>query len=120
MKRRFPLLLVLGLCLWAAAAAAAKGPSKAQQPAFKWRGVIQGSYGPPFTAGQRVRLLRFKSWHGFNAYINAPKDDPHQRDRWREPYPPHQLPELPAAARLAAQLRIHWIRNPSPAPPTFS
>src|SRR5438067_2638774 len=118
--KRLPLLLVVGLCLWAAAAAPAKGPSKAHQPAFKWRGVIQGSYGPPFTAGQRVRLLRFMSRHGFNAYINAPKDDPYQRDRWREPYPPDQLAELQSEVRLAAQLGIQWIPNLSPAPPLFS
>src|SRR4051812_6045041 len=101
-------LLLLGslLCLALAvpAAAVAPGKPKPPKPAFQWRGVIQGSYGPVFTPAQRIRLLHFMSKHGFNAYLNAPKDDPYQRDRWREPYPPDEQAELSREVALARKL----------------
>ena len=101
-----------------AATAGAQG-APAESP-FVWRGVIQGQYGPQFSAAERRRLLRFEGRHGFNAYVHAPKDDPYQRTLWRDPYPPDQQAELDAEVALAAKRGIEWIPNVSPATPAFA
>jgi len=121
-------LLALTACLCLAlpgSALAAPGGNggkggKGAKTAFRWRGVIQGAYGPIFSHPQRVALLEFMHKHGFNAYINAPKDDPYQRSAWRVPYPADQQAELDSEVQLATQLGIQWIPNISPAQPLFS
>lgn len=65
---------------------------------FEVRGIIEGFYGTPWTPEARHRVIAFLARHGMNAYVYAPKDDPHHRSRWREPYPPD---------RLAALLALH-------------
>jgi len=72
------------------------------EPAFAWRGVIEGFYGPPWSHQQRLRLLRFMGQHKLNLFIYAPKDDPFHRERWRDLYPARQgreLKQLVEAAR---------------------
>jgi len=59
----------------------------ADRPAFPWRGIVEGFYGPPWTHEQRLRLLDFCGAYKMNLFIYAPKDDPYHRERWREPYP---------------------------------
>ena len=77
-------------------------------------GVIEGFYGPPWTAAQRERLfLRMQTW-GMETYLYAPKDDPWHRQRWREPYPPEHaqaLADLTAAARQR-DVRVVYALSP--------
>lgn len=77
-------------------------------------GVIEGFYGPPWTAAQRERLfLRMQTW-GMETYLYAPKDDPWHRQRWREPYPPEHaqaLADLTAAARHR-DVRVVYALSP--------
>jgi len=94
------------------------GPAPTASP-FQWRGVIQGQYGPQFSARERQRLLRFMAGNGFNAYVHAPKGDPYQRTNWRDPYPAAQQATFAAEQQLAASLGIEWIPNLSPADPAF-
>jgi beta-N-acetylglucosaminidase len=66
------------------------------------RGVIEGFYGPPWTHGERLDLIRFCGDEGLTTWVHAPKDDPFHRVRWREPYP---VAELDRLAELAATAR---------------
>ncbi len=95
------------------------GRALAKSP-FAWRGVIQGQYGPQFSAPQRRRLLRFIARNGFNAYVQAPKGDPYQRTLWRDPYPPARQASFDAEIALASRLGIAWIPNLSPAAPRYA
>ena len=54
---------------------------------FRYRGVIEGYYGPPWSHENRLWMIeRMGAW-GMNLYVYAPKSDPLHRERWREPYP---------------------------------
>ena len=62
--------------------------------AFRHRGVVEGFYGPPWAHRDRLWWIeRLGAW-GMNRYVIAPKDDPLQRERWREPYPSEALREF--------------------------
>lgn len=52
----------------------------------RWVAAIEGFYGPPLSHTARLELVRWLPSAGLNAYVYGPKDDPHHRDRWREPY----------------------------------
>ncbi len=49
-------------------------------------GVIEGFYGQPWTASERMQLFDWMAAWGLNTYFYAPKDDLHHRALWREPY----------------------------------
>ncbi len=49
-------------------------------------GVIEGFYGKPWTAAERIQLFDWMAAWGLNTYLYAPKDDLHHRTLWREPY----------------------------------
>jgi len=58
---------------------------------FRYRGVVEGFYGPPLSSEDRRWLVeRLATW-GMNVYLHAPKDDPRHRARWREPYPAEEM-----------------------------
>lgn len=55
--------------------------------AFVHRGVVEGFYGRPWSHEDRLWLIeRLGAWR-MNRYVYAPKNDPLQRERWREAYP---------------------------------
>lgn len=61
---------------------------------FRYRGVIEGYYGPPYEHEDRLWWLeRLDGW-GLNLYVYAPKNDPLQRSQWRTPYPEERLREF--------------------------
>ena len=91
-------------------------PAVAASP-FKWRGIVEGAYGPPWTHAQRTKIIRWMPRHGFNAYVHAPKDDLWQRTNWRDPYPAAEQQQFSAEIRLARRRGIDWIPNLSPAQP---
>jgi hyaluronoglucosaminidase len=84
-------------------------PDALAESPFPWRGVIQGNYGRPFNHDQRTRLIEFIAAHGFNAYVNAPKDDPYQRQAWRAQYPADKLAQFAAEIQIARGLGVEWI-----------
>lgn len=55
------------------------------RPAFRWRGVIEGFYGNPWTHEQRMRGVEHFGDFGMNLFLVAPKDAQWQRFAWREP-----------------------------------
>jgi hyaluronoglucosaminidase len=78
------------------------------------RGVIEGFYGPPWSHGARLDAIEFLAALGMNAYVYAPKSDPRHRERWREPYEPHEhdaFGELARACR-AVGARFGFALSP--------
>lgn len=68
---------------------------------MRYRGVIEGFYGTPWSHADRLRVLDYLGTHDLNTYQYAPKDDPYHRERWREPYPIGKLFELEELVRRA-------------------
>lgn len=57
-------------------------------PDLKWRGVVEGFYGTPWSHEVRLSLIDFYGRYKLNTYIYGPKDDPyHSSPNWRLPYP---------------------------------
>lgn len=83
-------------------------------PELPWRGTVEGFYGPPWTHGDRIDHLRLAGRVRLNTYVYAPKDDPFHRDRWRDPYPAHELTRLAELVRIAAQERVTFVFAISP------
>jgi len=69
-------------------------------------GVIEGFYGPPWSDAERRTLLEWMARFGLTVYLHAPKDDPHHRAAWREPYPAHDAERI---ALLVADCRRRGI-----------
>lgn len=63
-----------------------------------WIAAHEGYYGPPLDPGARTDLIRWLAGTGYDAYVYSPKDDPYQRQRWREPYPADERSVLAALA----------------------
>mgnify|MGYP002638305103 FL=1 len=45
-------------------------------PAIRYRGVVEGFYGTPWSHNARLRQLQFYGENKMNTYIYGPKDDP--------------------------------------------
>lgn len=111
MRRAIAILLLTGVALTAAQSGASASPP------FRWRGIVEGAYGSPWTDAQRVRMLRWMGAHGFNAYVHAPKDDVYGRSYWRDPYPLAEQAQFSREVRLSRGLGVAWIPDISPALP---
>jgi hyaluronoglucosaminidase len=75
----------------------------------KVRGVIEGFYGPPWSHTERLDLIRFCGEHGLNTWVHAPKDDPHHRELWRDPYPDDQLQLLSELVHEASRNEVEFV-----------
>lgn len=53
-------------------------------------GVIEGFYGESWPSAQRLAYADFLAEHQFQFYIYAPKNDPHLRKHWTQPWPAEQ------------------------------
>ena len=84
------------------------------EPALKWRGTIEGFYGPPWSHADRIEHLRFCGRMKLNSYAYAPKDDPYHRERWREPYPAAELALLAELVRVAAENGVRFTYTIAP------
>lgn len=72
------------------------------RPQFRWRGVIEGFYGNPWTHAQRLRGVGQFADFGMNLFLLAPKDAAWQRVRWREPLADSFVAELEELIGLGA------------------
>lgn len=61
---------------------------------FRYRGIVEGFYGRPWTHAERLEWIERMAGLGMNTYVYAPKDDPLHREQWRSPYPERALAEL--------------------------
>lgn len=85
------------------------------QPAsFHIRGVIEGFYGPFYTAPERNDLIEYIGKHGYNLYIYGPKNDRQHRNRWREPYPAEVLAQFGNTVALAREAGVRFCYAISP------
>lgn len=57
-------------------------------------GVLEGFFGPPWHAAQRLAYASFLKKFGAKFYIYAPKADPYLRKRWQESHPSAKKEEL--------------------------
>lgn len=84
-------------------------------PDVRWRGVVEGFYGTPWSHEARLGHLDFYGRNKLNVYIYGPKDDPyHSVPRWREPYPSkeaEQIRSLVARAQANA-VTFYWAIHP--------
>jgi len=87
--------------------------TRAAGPDFR-AGVIEGFYGPPWSDAERLRLLDWMSRFGLGTWLFAPKDDPHHRAAWREPYPGIEAERIRALVAACAARGIEFVWGVSP------
>lgn len=64
------------------------------EPSFKYRGIIEGYYGIPWSYESRKDLPIFMDEYRLNTYMYAPKSDPYHRVKWAELYPEEEFKKL--------------------------
>ncbi len=83
-------------------------------PNFKYRGIIEGFYGIPWSHENRLDVIRFLDKYQMNMYVYAPKDDLYHRELWREFYPEKELNQLLSLNKLASEKEIEFCYAISP------
>lgn len=80
----------------------------------RWHGALEGYYGAPLAPADRLAFVRWLGTEGGTSYVYAPKHDPWQRDRWREPYPTERLDELAELVDVgrAAGVDVGFVLSP--------
>ncbi|MFD9218935.1 beta-N-acetylglucosaminidase domain-containing protein [Streptomyces sp. NPDC060064] len=77
-------------------------------PSLRWRGAMDGFYGPSPSHQQRLADLDRFGRHKLNSYVYAPKDDPYRRTEWRKPYPAHELARIGELVRRARENHVSF------------
>src|SRR5215204_1218691 len=77
-------------------------------------GIIEGFYGPPWTAAERLQLFDWMATWGLNTHLYAPKDDLKHRAIWREAYAAEEPQELAALIKACTQNHLEFIYALSP------
>ncbi|MEU9203428.1 beta-N-acetylglucosaminidase domain-containing protein [Streptomyces sp. NPDC048332] len=90
------------------------GARVSDHPAMPLRGTIEGFYGQPWSAAERLDQMDFYGDVKANTYIYAPKDDPYHREQWRQPYPADKLTELGALIDRANANHVRFTFAVSP------
>lgn len=79
-------------------------------PALKYRGVVEGFYGEPWSHQTRLSLIDFYGRFKMNYYIYGPKDDPyHSSPYWREMYPAEEAEEIRELVEACKRNRVHFV-----------
>lgn len=79
-------------------------------PSMKYRGVVEGFYGAPWSHEVRMSLLDFYGRHKMCDYLYGPKDDPyHSSPYWRQPYPEDQARNIKELVEAAKRNRVNFI-----------
>lgn len=79
-------------------------------PAIRYRGVVEGFYGTPWSHEARLRQLRFYGENKMNTYIYGPKDDPyHSSPNWRLPYPEKEAKQLQELVKVAKENEVDFV-----------
>jgi hyaluronoglucosaminidase len=115
------LLFTLLVAVNGMALAPGSAPAQTTGEPYRYRGVIFGPYGRPWTHDDRMSMLAWmgRPWRDtgrprMNIYIHAAKDDVYQRLRWRAPYPADQMTEFAQEIALARAAGVEWVPNVSP------
>lgn len=79
-------------------------------PDLKYRGVVEGFYGVPWSHATRLSLIDIYGRYKMNYYIYGPKDDPyHSSPYWREEYPAAEAEELRELVEACKRNRVHFV-----------
>lgn len=79
-------------------------------PSMKYRGVVEGFYGTPWSHDVRMSLIDFYGRNKMNDYLYGPKDDPyHSSPYWRQPYPADQAANIRQLVEAANKARVNFI-----------
>ena len=79
-------------------------------PDVRFRGVVEGFYGAPWSHEARLRQLKFYGENKMNTYIYGPKDDPyHSSPNWRLPYPEQEAKQLKQLVEVAKQNEVNFV-----------
>lgn len=84
-------------------------------PDVRYRGVVEGFYGTPWSHEARVSQLQFYGRNKMNVYLYGPKDDPyHSVPNWRKPYPAKEAAQLQQLVRQAHDNGVifYWAIHP--------
>ena len=82
----------------------------AEAPAVRFRGVVEGFYGTPWSHEARLRQLRFYGENKMNTYIYGPKDDPyHSSPNWRLPYPEKEAKQIQELVQVARENEVDFV-----------
>ena len=79
-------------------------------PEIRFRGVVEGFYGAPWSHEARLRQLKFYGENKMNTYIYGPKDDPyHSSPNWRLPYPEQEAKQLKELVQVAKENAVNFV-----------
>lgn len=79
-------------------------------PDLKYRGVVEGFYGTPWSHTVRLSLIDYYGRNKMNYYIYGPKDDPyHSSPYWREPYPADEARNIHELVEACRRNRVHFV-----------
>lgn len=79
-------------------------------PSIRYRGVVEGFYGTPWSHEARLRQLKFYGENKMNTYIYGPKDDPyHSSPHWRSPYPEKEAARLQELVEVARENEVDFV-----------
>lgn len=79
-------------------------------PDLKYRGVVEGFYGVPWSHETRLSLIDFYGKNKMNYYIYGPKDDPyHSCPNWRLPYPAEEARQIGELVEACRRNRVHFV-----------
>lgn len=79
-------------------------------PDLKYRGVVEGFYGEPWSHEVRLSLIDFYGKYKMNCYLYGPKDDPyHSSPDWRLPYPPEQEKNIRELVEACKKNRVDFV-----------
>ena len=79
-------------------------------PDLKFRGVVEGFYGTPWSHEVRVSLIDFYGKFKMNTYLYGPKDDPyHSCPNWRLPYPEKEAENIRDLVKASERNRVDFV-----------
>ncbi|WP_294470981.1 beta-N-acetylglucosaminidase [uncultured Bacteroides sp.] len=79
-------------------------------PSVRYRGVVEGFYGTPWSHQARLSQLKFYGKNKMNTYIYGPKDDPyHSSPNWRLPYPDKEAAQLRELVTVANENEVDFV-----------
>ena len=79
-------------------------------PEVRFRGVVEGFYGTPWSHQARLRHLKFYGENKMNTYIYGPKDDPyHSSPNWRLPYPKKEAKQIKELVQVAKENAVNFV-----------
>ncbi len=79
-------------------------------PDLKYRGVVEGFYGTPWSHEVRMSLIDFYGKFKMNSYLYGPKDDPyHSSPNWRLPYPEKEAENIKELIEACNRNRVNFV-----------